>query len=1106
MAGGSARIVTAGVGGTATFVGGSLRRPLAPPDDGRPSDVARAFVDRYGPAFGVEDPSEDLVEDRSEEALAGGAAVRFRQEHHGVPVLAGEIAVQLAADGRVLSTAGEALPYLDVATDPTVTAASAAALALAVTVRDEGVAADTLETSAPELLIYDPALIGAPGELGARLVWRVDVRTPIGDVDRFVLVDARTGAISLHFDQREDVLSRQVCNRNNVPGSFATATCTAPVRTEGQGATGNVDVDDAYDLSGETYAFYSSRFGRDSVDGAGLALKSTVRFCVTTSPCPYINAFWNGAQMVYGEGFASGDDVVGHELTHGFTQYTSELMYFGEAGAINESISDVMGELMDLDTPDAPGERWLLAEDIMAAVYAPGPPLAVALRDMQDPPAFGDPDRAGSPLYEDSILDSAGVHINSGVSNKAAYLMTDGDTFNGQTITGIGSMKTSRIYYQAATTLLGPGSDFLDLFNALQQACTNLVGTIGITGNDCEQVRKAVTATEMNFTEATDGAYPSAPLCPTGMVLQSTLFSDAFESPTLSQWSSTALGAGSVFSTSAGTSQSGVRSMHVDDPSSGGASRANTLAGTSIPAGVSTFLRFDHWYQFDHTDRNPQSDQFWDGGLVGLSTTGANGTYNDIGGLGAAAAVNGYDHVLEAGGANPYNGRAAFAGVIPTFQRSRFDLSALAGQSVNVGFFFGADSSVGAEGWFIDDVTIYTCAAPPPPGPTSFVPVGPERVFDTRPGNSPEALVGVPKAQVLPGADLAVQVSGLSGGTITPATGLGAVSLNVAVTNPAAAGFVTVYPCVNRKLVASVNFGAGQTVSNAVIAPVSPSGTVCFYSLVPTDLIVDINGWFPSGASYTAVGPERVFDTRGDSPNALVVVPDQQVSPASDLLVQVSGLAGGTVTPTTGLGAVSMNVAVTNPQAAGFVTVYPCANRKLVASVNFAAGATLSNAVIAPVSAAGTICFYSLVPTDLIVDINGWFPSGASFTAVGPERVFDTRPGNSPEALVSVPKAQVLPGADLAVQVSGLGAGAVTPATGLGAVSLNVAVTNPAAAGFVTVYPCANRKLVASVNFGAGQTVSNAVIAPVSAAGTICFYSLVPTDLIVDINGWFPTN
>ena len=79
-----------------------------------------------------------------------------------------------------------------------------------------------------------------------------------------------------------------------------------------------------------------------------------------------------------------------------------------------------------------------------------------------------------------------------------------------------------------------------------------------------------------------------------------------------------------------------------------------------------------------------------------------------------------------------------------------------------------------------------------------------------------------------------------------PATGVGAVSLNVAVTNPAAAGFVTVYPCGNRPFTANVNYSLGETMSNGVIVPVSSDGTICFYSLVPTDLVVDINNWFAS--------------------------------------------------------------------------------------------------------------------------------------------------------------------------------------------------------------------------------------------------------------------
>jgi hypothetical protein len=224
-------------------------------------------------------------------------------------------------------------------------------------------------------------------------------------------------------------------------------------------------------------------------------------------------------------------------------------------------------------------------------------------------------------------------------------------------------------------------------------------------------------------------------------------------------------------------------------------------------------------------------------------------------------------------------------------------------------------------------------------------------------------------------AGLGVVVASTPGSSL-PASGIGAVTLNVAVTNPVAAGFVTVYPCGTPPFAANLNFVAGQTISNAVVAPVSASGTVCFLSSVNADLVVDISGWFPSGQGLAPVGPYRLFDTRGASTNALVPVVMAPVADAP-LVVQVAGLsdAHGTVTPATGIGAVSLNVAVTNPAAAGFVTVYPCGQRPLVASVNYAKGETRSNSVIAPVSPTGTICFSSLVPTDIVVDLNGWLPS-----------------------------------------------------------------------------------------------------------------------------------
>ena len=171
-----------------------------------------------------------------------------------------------------------------------------------------------------------------------------------------------------------------------------------------------------------------------------------------------------------------------------------------------------------------------------------------------------------------------------------------------------------------------------------------------------------------------------------------------------------------------------------------------------------------------------------------------------------------------------------------------------------------------------------------------------------------------------------------------------------------------------------------------------------------------------------------------------------------------------------------------------------------MSSVNFAAGQTVANAVIAPVSATGTVCFYTLAATDLIVDINGWLAAGSGFTGINPARVLDTRPGNSPDALRAVAKTKIGGGTILEVEVTDLDG--LVPASGVSAVSLNVAATNTDAAGFVTVFTCGVMEEVSSLNFAAGQTAANAVLTPVSATGTICLYSNTTTDVIVDINGW----
>ena len=141
--------------------------------------------------------------------------------------------------------------------------------------------------------------------------------------------------------------------------------------------------------------------------------------------------------------------------------------------------------------------------------------------NMADPPQFEDPDRIGSSYYYCGTDDNGGVHYNSGVNNKAAYLMTDGGTFNGQTVTGIGISQVADVYYQAQTAYLNQSSGWLVLDTALRDSCDDLVGTGGITAASCATVAGALDAVEMNQgNECVGPPAPRPPYCPVGEAMQ----------------------------------------------------------------------------------------------------------------------------------------------------------------------------------------------------------------------------------------------------------------------------------------------------------------------------------------------------------------------------------------------------------------------------------------------------------------------------------------------------------------------------------------------------------------------------------------------------------
>jgi hypothetical protein len=281
-----------------------------------------------------------------------------------------------------------------------------------------------------------------------------------------------------------------------------------------------------------------------------------------------------------------------------------------------------------------------------------------------------------------------------------------------------------------------------------------------------------------------------------------------------------------------------------------------------------------------------------------------------------------------------------------------------------------------------------------------------------------------------------------------------------------------------------------------VFAQLSARGEVCFYASVDTDLIADINGWFSHGSGFTPLHPQRVVDTRPGEPAGAVVVAKQRYGGPTTLTV---GFASHMGVPTSGIGAVALNVTAVDPVGAGFVTLFPCGDRPLASNLNFLAGETVPNLVIAPVSGTGAVCVFSSVDTHLVIDVVGWFAAGSDFVGLVPQRLIDTRP-SEPHGSAHAIKQRYGRANVLAIKVAGAGG---IPENHLRAVSLNVTAVDPAGAGFVTVYPCGTPPLVSHLNFVAGAIQPNLVIAPVSPAGEVCIFASVDTHLLADVNGWF---
>ena len=363
------------------------------------------------------------------------------------------------------------------------------------------------------------------------------------------------------------------------------------------------------------------------------------------------------------------------------------------------------------------------------------------------------------------------------------------------------------------------------------------------------------------------------------------------------------------------------------------------------------------------------------------------------------------------------------------------------------------------------------------PGYTS---VSPTRVLDTRSGT------GAPKAAVGAGQSIVVKVTGVAG---IPATGVGAVVVNVTAVSPTATSFLSVYPSgAARPTTSTLNLAAGRSVANLVIATPGQDGAVTIYNGAGSvHVLADVSGYFATTSAYAGQTPVRILDTRRG-----LGATKAAVSGGHSIDLAVTGQGG---VPASGVVAVAMNVTAVGATASSFVTVYPTGTtRPNTSNLNLAPGRTAAVLVVARLGAGGKVTLYNGAGNiHLIADVTGWFAAGLGYHPLTPTRIVDTRKGGLNGAGTLQP------------QILGMGG---IPSSNVSAVVLSVTAVSPKAPGYMIVWGSdQNAAGTSNISYAAGGTVANLVIARIGPHGWVNIYNSTPgTYLLVDVVGWLATN
>ena len=431
-------------------------------------DAAKDFFRAYGALFGITDPDNQLSLHSSVSDSLGMTHVKFDQRYKGLSVIGRQVIVHFRGD-HVTAVNGDLIPGIGVPTAASVSAGTAQAKARAHLAERH----PTNVKKAANLVVFVDAAERP------HLAWRVTTATvaPLGLWRTFV--DARSGKIAGEYNDIHQAKNRQIFDSDSNPNCDSGAgspDCTlpdpataVPLRTEGGGAVGgDGEADNAYTNTGLAYDYFNTTFSRDSYDGAGHTINSTVHFGSTL----FDDAFWcpddcaayygvpaNGAQLVFGNtdgttvtSLAGDPDVVTHEFTHAVSGSTAGFMYIGQTAALDESYADMFAALRVDD--------WTIGE-LSAPTFA---------RHLDNPANDTPPDPGNMSGFVKTAEDSGGAHQNSTIPSHAGYLIAKDGTY------GVGVAHTAQIYYRALTKYLTSTSDFEDNLYSLDQAAVDIYG------------------------------------------------------------------------------------------------------------------------------------------------------------------------------------------------------------------------------------------------------------------------------------------------------------------------------------------------------------------------------------------------------------------------------------------------------------------------------------------------------------------------------------------------------------------------------------------------------------------------------------------------------